>query len=131
MLIEEVVVACAGFKSAFTDLALSQGIEAWMRGVFACNQYIDAQAPWALRKTDPERMNAVLATLVRAIRMLAIAILPVVPESAGKVLDQIGANERDHGAIDDDGWYDRVAASEFRISPPSPVFPRLDIPTEA
>ncbi len=35
----------------------------------------------ALRKTDPERMQAVLGTLVRAIRMLAIAILPVVVPS--------------------------------------------------
>ncbi|MDG6745764.1 methionine--tRNA ligase, partial [Staphylococcus aureus] len=72
MLIEEVVVACAGLKTAFDDLMLSQGIEAWMRGVYACNQYIDVQAPWSLRKTDPERMHAVLGTLVRAIRMLAI-----------------------------------------------------------
>ncbi len=128
MLIEEVVVACAGFKTAFDDLMLNQGIEAWMRGVFACNQYIDAQAPWALRKTDPERMHAVLGTLVRAIRMLAIAILPVVPDSAAKVLDQIGAAERDHAAIDDDGWYARQAASGFVIAPPSPVFPRLEMP---
>ncbi|MEH3160303.1 MAG: methionine--tRNA ligase [Sphingomonas taxi] len=131
MLIEEVVVACAGFKTAFDDLMLSQGIEAWMRGVFACNQYIDAQAPWALRKTDPERMHAVLGTLVRAIRMLAIAILPVVPDSAGKVLDQIGATERDHAAVDDDGWYARHAATGFTIAPPSPVFPRLKLPAAA
>ena len=129
-LIEEVVVACAALKAGFTDLALSQGIEAWMRGVFACNQYIDAQAPWALRKTDPDRMHAVLRTLIRAIRMLAIAILPVVPESAGKVLDQIGAEVRDHAAIDEDGWYDAMAASAFRITPPSPVFPRLELPVE-
>jgi len=129
-LIEEVVVACAGLKAAFGDLALSQGIEAWMRGVFACNQYIDAQAPWALRKTDPERMHAVLGTLVRAIRMLAIAILPVVPASAAKVLDQIGAEQRDHAAIDDDDWYPRTAASGFTIAPPSPVFPRLEMPVE-
>jgi len=128
MLIEEVVVACAGFKTAFEDLLLNQGIEAWMRGVFACNQYIDAQAPWALRKADPERMHAVLGTLVRAIRMLAIAILPVVPDSAAKVLDQIGATERDHAAVDDDGWYARQAASGFVIAPPSPVFPRLNMP---
>jgi methionyl-tRNA synthetase len=128
MLIEEVVVACAGFKTAFEDLMLSQGIEAWMRGVFACNQYIDAQAPWALRKSDPERMHAVLGTLVRAIRMLAIAILPVVPDSAGKVLDQVGADARDHAAVDDDGWYARQAASGFTIAPPSPVFPRLEMP---
>jgi methionyl-tRNA synthetase len=130
VLIEEVVVACAALKGAFADLALSQGIEAWMRGVFACNQYIDAQAPWALRKTDPERMHGVLRTLVRAIRMLAIAILPVVPESAGKVLDQLGADARDHAAIDDDGWYERVAAGGFRIAPPAPVFPRLEMPAE-
>jgi methionyl-tRNA synthetase len=128
MLIEEMVVACAGLTTAFEDLMLSQGIEAWMRGVFACNQYIDAQAPWALRKTDSERMHAVLGTLVRAIRMLAIAILPVVPDSAAKVLDQIGAVERDHAAIDDDGWYARQAASGFVIPPPSPVFPRLEMP---
>lgn len=128
MLIEEIVVACAGLKTAFDDLMLSQGIEAWMRGVFACNQYIDAQAPWALRKTDPDRMHAVLGTLVRAIRMLAIAILPVVPDAAAKVLDQIGAGARDHAAIDDDGWYARQAASGFVIAPPSPVFPRLELP---
>jgi methionyl-tRNA synthetase len=128
MLIEEVVVACAALRTAFEDLALSQGVEGWMRGVYACNQYIDAQAPWALRKTDPDRMHAVLRTLVRAIRMLAIAILPVVPTAASKVLDQIGADERDHAAVDDDGWYDRVAASGFRIAPPSPVFPRLELP---
>jgi methionyl-tRNA synthetase len=134
MLIEEVVVACAALRTAFQDLALSQGVEAWMRGVYACNQYIDAQAPWALRKTDPDRMHAVLRTLVRAIRMLAIAILPVVPTAAGKVLDQLGAPEdtgsRDHAAIDDDGWYDRTAAAGFRIAAPTGAFPRLDMPAD-
>ena len=76
-------------------------------------------------------MHAVLRTLVRAIRMLAIAILPVVPDSAGKVLDQIGAEARDHAAIDDDGWYARQAAAGFVIAPPTPVFPRLELPVAA
>ena len=56
---------------AFERLAFSQGIEAWLRAVFACNQYVDTQAPWALRKTDPERMAAVLGTIVVAVRELA------------------------------------------------------------
>ena len=128
VLIEEVTVACAGFKTAFDDLALSHGIEMWLRGVFACNAYIDAEAPWSLRKTDPERMHAVLRTLVRAIRMLAITILPVVPDAAGKVLDQLGATARNHAAVDDVGWYDALAATGFRITAPTPVFPRLDLP---
>ncbi len=105
----------------FEALALSQGIEAWLRAVFACNQYIDAQAPWALRKTDPDRMNAVLATLVEAIRMLAIAIQPVIPGSAAKLLDQLGIAEeaRSLAAISE--------PASFTLSAPSPLFPRLEV----
>ncbi len=132
VLMEEIFVAAAGLKSAFGDLMLSQGIEAWMRGVFACNQYIDVQAPWALRKTDPERMHAVLRTLVRAIRILAIAILPVVPRGAGAILDQLGVgeDERTHAAVDDYGWYDRRVATGEALAAPIPAFPRLEIPAE-
>src|SRR4029079_9782515 len=71
---------------AFDRFAFSVGIEAWLRAVFACNAYVDAQAPWALRKTDPERMAAVLGTLVAAVRDLTKAIAPIIPTSAQKLL---------------------------------------------
>jgi methionyl-tRNA synthetase len=118
---------------AFEELALSHGIEAWLRAVFACNQYIDAQAPWALRKSNPERMQAVLATLYAAIRDLAIAILPVIPASAGRLLDQMGIapEERTYAALADERRYTRLAASGFRLQPPSPIFPRLEMPADA
>jgi methionyl-tRNA synthetase len=114
------------------DLALSQGIEAWLRAVFACNQYIDAQAPWTLRKTDPDRMTAVLATLYRAIADLAIAILPIVPASAGKLLDHMGipADERSFSAMADEARHDRLAGSGFKLAPPTPIFPRIEMPAE-
>ncbi|HEX8214603.1 MAG TPA: methionine--tRNA ligase [Allosphingosinicella sp.] len=118
---------------AFADLALSQGIEAWLRAVFACNQYIDAQAPWTLRNTDPERMTAVLATLYVAIRDLTIAIQPVIPASAGSLLDQMGiaAEERNGNALEDGDWYSRLATSGFKLAPPTPIFPRLELPAGA
>jgi methionyl-tRNA synthetase len=113
---------------AFEELALSQGVEAWMRAVFACNRYIDAQAPWALRKTDPERMTAVLATLCSAIVDLAVAISPVVPSAAARLLDQMGVpgSERDFAALQDRGRYERLAGSGFTLQPPTPIFPRLE-----
>jgi methionyl-tRNA synthetase len=111
----EVRAACNSFDRAFADLALSQGIESWMSGVFACNQYIDAQAPWALRKTDPERMHAVLGTLLRAIRRLGVTIGPVVPTSAAALLDQLGPE----------------GDPDFRIAPPTPIFPRLELKEDA
>jgi len=111
----------------FDALALSHGCEAWLRAVFACNQYIDAQAPWALRKTDPERMTAVLVTLVEAIRLLAIAIQPVVPASAARLLDQLGvrADRRCWGRLTEAHDWDGAA-----IAPPQPIFPRLEAPAE-
>src|SRR3546814_16167166 len=60
----------------FEQLAFAVGIEDWIRAVFACNQYVDTKAPWALRKTDPDRMRAVLMTLFRVVRTLAIALRP-------------------------------------------------------
>ena len=63
----------ADIPEAFESLALQQAVEAWLQAVFACNAYIDSEAPWTLRKTDPERMKAVLQTLFVALRDLAIA----------------------------------------------------------
>jgi methionyl-tRNA synthetase len=124
-LLAQVAEAASEFRREFADLSLSQALESWMRGVFACNQYIDAQAPWSLRKTDPERMHAVLGALVRAIRDLAILVWPVIPTSAGRVLDQLGQVARDHDALGDGGWYERAAEAGFRIALPAPIFPRL------
>jgi methionyl-tRNA synthetase len=114
----------------FGELALSQGIEVWIRAVFACNQYIDAQAPWALRKTDPDRMTAVLAALCEAIVDLAIAISPVIPVASAKLLDQMGvpADERDFTVLADRGRYARLAASGTALEAPSPIFPRIEAP---
>ncbi|MFN3701534.1 MAG: methionine--tRNA ligase [Alphaproteobacteria bacterium] len=51
--------------------------------------YIDHQAPWKLKKEDPERMNTVLYVLAEVIRMLAIPMQAVTPEAASKLLDQL------------------------------------------
>jgi methionyl-tRNA synthetase len=117
----------------FDQFAFSVGIEAWLRAVFACNQYVDTQAPWALRKTNPQRMEAVLGTLFVCIRDLAIAISPVVPTSAAKLLDLMGiaAEERDLAALLDRGWYDRLRGSGFKLGAPVPIFPRLEFAEEA
>jgi methionyl-tRNA synthetase len=98
---------------AFERFAFSVGIEAWLRAVFACNAYVDTQAPWALRKTDAARMAAVLGTLVVAVRELARAIAPIIPMSADKLLTVLDAGEG--GAP---------------IAQPTPLFPRLELEEE-
>lgn len=115
----------------FAELSLQQAVEAWLKAVFACNSYIDAEAPWALRKTDPERMQTVLATLYICIAQLAVAIQPVIPGSTQRLLDAMGidADLRTYEGIRSH-WYSPLAEGGFTLEKPTPLFPRLELPEE-
>ncbi|EJL26947.1 methionine--tRNA ligase [Novosphingobium sp. AP12] len=131
-LLAAVAEGIAGLRKSFDDLAFSDGLEAWMRAVFACNQYVDEQAPWALRKSDPARMEAVLMTLFRVVRDLAIAVRPVVPTSIDALLDQMGqpADARDYSVLEDGQWCPALVASGYKVDKPVGVFPRLELPED-
>ncbi|MCL6682558.1 methionine--tRNA ligase [Sphingomonas alba] len=112
-LLDVVEQACNKLTDEFHGFAFSAGLEAWMNAVFACNAYVDTAAPWALRKTDPARMTDVLGTLVVAIRQLAVAVAPIVPASADKLLTLIDSGQGGQP-----------------IAQPQPIFPRLELPEE-
>ncbi len=63
--------------------------EVW-KVIRAANGYIDRQAPWALRKTDPARMADVLRVLADVLRVVATVLQPFMPTSMAKMLDQLG-----------------------------------------
>jgi methionyl-tRNA synthetase len=86
-----------------------------------------------LRKTDPTRMATVLTTLFRCVRNLALAVRPVVPASADKLLDQLGIapDARTFAAYDRADWFSELVSSGFRVGQPTGVFPRLELPEDA
>ncbi|WP_271438714.1 methionine--tRNA ligase [Pontixanthobacter luteolus] len=131
-LTSEVKAACEALQEKFANLAFSDGLDHWMKAVFACNQYVDEQAPWTLKKTDPDRMKAVLLTLFKQVRDLAITVRPVVPAASDRLLDQMGiaADQRDYAALTNDEWYASLAQSGFILEKPEGVFPRLDMPEQ-
>lgn len=125
-------VVATEMPRAFEGLAPHEAIQSWLRAAYACNAYIDAQAPWALRKTDPARMEAVLATLYEAIAMLAVSIHPVIPGSAGRLLDHMGIPQAVRTFENIAGeWYTELSTSGFILGAPQPLFPRLEVPAEA
>lgn len=115
--------------AAFEQLAFSQALESWMGAVFACNAYIDAQAPWALKKTDLERMRTVLATLYIVIAELAVAVSPVMPGSMAGLLEAMGVPEslRSFEGIRTT-WYSPLAEAHYTLAQPVGLFPRLEMP---
>ena len=111
---------------------LDSALKEWISAVHAANAYVDSQAPWSLRKTDPDRMNTVLAVLVVAIKNLAVAIQPVTPTAAKAVLDllEIPDAERKFGDWMNASWYSDLTDIGFRLAPPTPIFPRLELSAE-
>ena len=103
-------------------MAVGDAIEEVWKVIRAANAYIDHQAPWALKKTDPVRMAAVLRVVVDVLRPVAIVLQPVMPGSMGRLLDQIGveAGERDLAALD------RVLPGCIAVPAPVGVFPRFN-----
>ncbi|MEN3971491.1 methionine--tRNA ligase [Sphingomicrobium sp. XHP0235] len=112
-LLETVREACEEkLPTQFDTWAFEKGLEAWLQAVYACNAYVDEMAPWALKKSDPDRMAEVLGTLSATLTPLATALLPVAPKGAQAILDQL------------------TGAETGPLDKPTPAFPRLELVEE-
>jgi methionyl-tRNA synthetase len=89
--------------------------------VAEANRYFAAQEPWALKKTDPARMEAVLWTTAEALRQLAILIQPFMPDAMSQLLDGLAIAE-------DKRRFEHLSQDfrqDFAIEKPQAVFPRF------
>ena len=62
---------------------------------FDANKYFNDSEPWKFKKTNPERMNTILFTIVEQIKNISILLNPIVPISSSKVLDTINFSEEE------------------------------------
>ncbi|MDR3517785.1 MAG: methionine--tRNA ligase [Azospirillaceae bacterium] len=69
--------------------AFNRALEALWAMIGDANRYVDEQAPWALRKTDPARMATVLYVLAETIRHVALLTQPFMPGASARLLDQL------------------------------------------
>ncbi|HZS84988.1 MAG TPA: methionine--tRNA ligase [Stellaceae bacterium] len=88
-------------RAEFAEQAFHRGLEAVWQVVGEADRYVDEQAPWVLAKSDRERMATVLYTLAETIRHIAILVQPVMPDAAGRLLDQLalGPEARDFASL--------------------------------
>ena len=109
--------------------AFHEALELIWDVVREANRYVDKQAPWALRKTDPAQMGAVLYVLVEVLRHLAIVLWPFMPGSCDRLLDQLAVPKeaRDFDCLTTDPDRFRNAHSlkpGTALPKPEGVFPR-------
>jgi methionyl-tRNA synthetase len=85
--------ALATYRQAMDAFAIHDGAAAAFRIVDATNEFIAETAPWTLAK-DPaaaDRVQQVLFDAAEAIRIAAVMLTPVMPESAAEILRRVGA----------------------------------------
>ena len=89
------------------------------------NKYIDETAPWALAKDESNhpRLGTVLYNLLEAIRFAAIALEPFLPETTGKILAQINA---ENGGLESLTSFGVLQAGK-KVGPGEILFARLDM----
>ena len=83
------------YEAEMERFQFQNALEQVFKTIQRANKYIDENAPWALAK-DPAnrvRLATVMYHLLETIRICATLLMPFMPESAGKIFDQIGACE--------------------------------------
>ncbi|EUA29979.1 methionyl-tRNA synthetase [Mycobacterium xenopi 4042] len=92
-------------RTHFDAQAMHLALEAIWLMLGAANKYFSAQQPWVLRKSESEsdqtRFRTVLYVTCEVLRIAALLIQPVLPESASKLLDLLGqpADQRTFAAV--------------------------------
>jgi methionyl-tRNA synthetase len=108
-------------RAELEDQAFHRALASIWEVIADANRYVDAQAPWALAKTDPVRRDTVLWALAETIRRVTLLVQPFMPDSTGKILDQLAVSPtaRNFSA------FDSALTSGTALPKPAGVFPRF------
>ena len=79
-------------REAMERQAINRALEAVWAVIGDANRYFASEEPWALKKTNPERMATVLYVTAEVVRQAAILAQPFTPASAAKMLDQLNVS---------------------------------------
>ncbi len=77
----------------------------WVAG----NEYLQAAAPWAVFKTDPERAAAIIRLSLNLIRLYAVVSAPFIPDTSERMLAAMRS--------DDDSWPEDPARALAALPP--------------
>ena len=118
-------------EACFGDMSLHKALIAIWDFINTANKYIVENEPWNLAK-DPvnkEKLSTIMYNLLVALRSIAILITPFMPQTAGKILQQIGisADQKiDFSIIRKDGT---LTAGSPLVRCDS-LFPRIEVEKE-
>jgi len=115
--------AVAEYRAAFQELRFHEGLAALWALVGETNRYIVRHEPWSLAKDPAQRpqLETVLYNAAEALRIIAVAVGPVMPAASASLLEQIGGADAPAGLLEWGGL-----APGKKIIAGRTLFPRVD-----
>jgi methionyl-tRNA synthetase len=86
------------------------------------NRYLDEKSPWKVVKQDKQAAADALYDAISVISSLRIALYPFLPFSSQRLHEFLGFD----GVIEDYGWQPSFPEPGQKLSPPQPLFAKLD-----
>ncbi|MEN9754884.1 MAG: hypothetical protein RLZ07_1266 [Pseudomonadota bacterium] len=109
-------------RKSIQDFALHHILADIWRVVADANRYFAGEEPWAKRKTDLARFEAILAVTLETLRLVGLMTQPFMPQASAKLLDLLSVepSSRDFTFMKAEA---RVEAGTL-LPTPQAIFPR-------
>lgn len=127
LLYEAALKTVSEVEACFNDMSLHKALIAIWEFINVTNKYIVEKEPWILGKNqeNKKKVTAIMYDLLAALRAIAILISPFMPQAAGKILRQIGADESHRLDLASIRKENALTAGSVLIRGES-LFPRVD-----
>lgn len=121
-LIKTVDESVAEYTAAMDEFRTADAVEAVLSLARRSNKYVDETMPWLLAKDEAKRdeLQRVLSYLIESVRIMAILLTPIMPESTDKIFSQIGCEK---GNLEDAVF---SADKSYTVNPGEIIFARID-----
>jgi methionyl-tRNA synthetase len=122
-----VEAAIRAFVAEFDAYNFSRALDAAWSVIARVDKYLSDVKPWDLARRPEERarVETVLAVAVRALRVLAVLLAPVLPETMRALWAQLGLPE-EPARVNPLALEFEAPISGLRIGEVTPLFPRMD-----
>ena len=120
----------ANYQAQMDKFQFSVALNEVFRLLDRANKYIDETTPWILAKSEDTkpRLLTVMKNLCECIRISAILLEPMMPDSSKAILDLLGVAQGSRGlnAL----CYCADSAATWNTTVGAPLFPRIDVEKE-
>lgn len=124
---------CLKVEEYMDKLQFSSALSEIWKAIGRTNKYIDETMPWVLAKdpSNSERLAMVLYNLAESLRIISILLEPFMPETPGKIWEQLGIcfEDRRYTKWDLAGQWG-VYPAGVNVNKGDVLFPRIDLKAE-